>query len=62
MFELRLILANGKHSGLTFLYHVQGYQRGKWIGGNLNIRSRKELNKVIRQWFDEMETEIKGDL
>lgn len=62
MFELRVILAKGGQTGFPFLYHVQGYQRGKWIGGNLNIRSRKGLNKVIRQWFDEMETESKRDL
>jgi len=59
VFKMEVILAKGR-DGSPFLYHLQGYQRGKWIGGNLNITSRRELNKLIRQWFNDIETEIMG--
>ena len=60
LFEIRVILSKGGQSGFKFLYHMQGYQRQRWVCGKINIQTKTVLVNEIRRWLDEVENEILG--
>ena len=61
LYEIRVILARVKQpNDIRFIYHLQEYQRGRWIAGRLNIATKRELLKAIKDWLNEAEDEITG--
>ena len=61
LYEIRVILARVKQpDDIRFIYHLQEYQRGRWIGASLNIATKRELLKAIKDWLNEAEDDITG--
>ena len=58
LYEMRVILARTKPPDARFIYHVQAYQRKRWVEGSLNIATKRELLKLIKDWLKEAEDEI----
>ena len=61
LFELRVILSRVKQpDDVRFIYHLQAYQRKRWVSGMLNIATKRELLKAIKDWLNEAEDKITG--
>lgn len=56
LFEIRVIVSLTREG--KFIYHLQGYQRKRWVCGHLNIETKTLLLNEIRNWLNETENEI----